>query len=47
MESTLARDTAVPSKHIRLVADPNITVDQIQKVFKEYMEYKSLLMSGA
>ena len=40
MESTLAKDTAVPSKNIRLVADPNITVDQIQKVFKEYMEYK-------
>ena len=40
MESTLARDTAAPSKPIRLVADPNISVDQIQKVFKEYLEYK-------
>ena len=38
MESTLARDTAAPSKPIRLVADPNISVDQIQKVFKEYLE---------
>ena len=35
MESTLARDTAAPSKPIRLVADPNISVDQIQ-----YLEYK-------
>ena len=40
MESTLARDTAAPSKPIRLVADPNISVDQIQKVFKEYLKYK-------
>ena len=40
MESTLASDTAAPSKPIRLVADPNISVDQIQKVFKEYLEYK-------
>ena len=39
MESTLAKET-VQSKNIRLVADPNITVDQIQRVFKEYMDYK-------
>ena len=40
MEGALARDTAAPSKPIGLVADPNISVDQIQKVFKEYLEYK-------